>query len=409
MAGLMLAFGLFFGCSTSLPPFDQAKNNFAKHDLTNALKSVNKEISAHPDNPDAYYLKGNILFEIARNNTDIADRKPTYHDMRDALTKSRQMYQKKGNSQVDVQNINDLLRNGWSNEVHHGLQLMKQDSSVQDIDYQKSIHHFDNAITLIPDSTSAYQYRARAFYKVDKIDSALATLQKIPEQNSRKVTEQMAYLYLENSDYDQAVKLYEETEFKYPEDINVLHGLTNAYIEREEHNKAVTLLDTLVSRRPNNPTYRLSYGTELYFLGTQKLDSLYESLKEATAEADSVQFSEENERKLADVDTLINHAEQQYLKANALQPYDRDIQYSTGIFYKNAAIKYSGLSPFLSDTLLQQHSNKVQTYLKAAIPYLEKVVKNSPDNKEYWRNLYELYSYFGMTEKAAEAQKKADL
>ncbi len=47
--------------------------------------------------------------------------------------------------------------------------------------------------------------------------------------------------------------------------------------------------------------------------------------------------------------------------------------------------------------------------IRQAQEYFEKAVEIEPDNKNYWRSLFEIYTFLGEDEKAQEAMEKADM
>ncbi len=415
MASLLLAFGLLFGCSSTLPDLYQARMNMDEAQYEEALESINREIDENPSNPEAYYLKGNILFELALNHQNPSDRTPLYEDMREALVQSRDLYRDSSSAirSVELNNINNLLNNGWTKEYRSGLTYIESDTLTNDITFPEALAHFDNAITLVPDSIQAYRHKARIQYRQGNHNAAINTLRSILEQYERPAPatlEQLAYLYQKTGAFDQAVSLYEEAFRQSEDNTNLVHGLINAYIERGSHQSAVRLLDTLVSRYPGNASYRLTYGGELYQLASAELDTIKSYAGDTPAPT-----SKSDSRKQAisthwqRADTLLQKARRQYAKADSMNPNSPDIDYSAALFYKNLALDYRAVVPILPNDYTSNAKSTVEEHLKMAIHHLEEAVAQNPENPQFWSQLYQLYSHFGMKEKANKARNKANL
>ncbi len=68
---------------------------------------------------------------------------------------------------------------------------------------------------------------------------------------STLLLEQLAFLYLENDQPRKAIEIFEQAESFSDQNLNLLHGLSNAYINAGEHKKAVDLLYQLIESKPD--------------------------------------------------------------------------------------------------------------------------------------------------------------
>ncbi len=417
-ASLLLVFGLLFGCSSSLPGIYQARMNMDNEQYDKALRTINKEIEANPGNPEGYYLKGNILFELALDQSNPSNRTSFYEDMRSALMQSRDLYSDSASTMrsVKLNNIDDLLRNGWSHEYRAGLAFIQKDSLVGGMTSSEAIAHFNNAITIIPDSLQPYRHKARILYRDGNHEEAINTLTSILKQYQRPspaTLEQLAYLYQKTGNTERAIPLFEEAFKQNAENSNLAHGLVNAYIESGKHQKAVRLLDTLITRFPRVPSYRISYAGELYHLGALHLDTIRTNTQgpsgnNPAADVDSSRLTMINQH-WSQAQDYYRNAREQYTIADTLRPKSAEIDYSVAVFYKNMALDHRYILSTLPPSATRSSDSTVNRYLKTAIGHLESAAQLTPENPQYWSQLYQLYSHFGMKEKAREAREKANL
>jgi len=407
MASLVLAFGLFFGCNSTKSLLNHSDSSLSKSEYQKALDSANQSIRENPDDPDAYYFKGNILYDMAQNRSSVSDRTAIYRDMREALLTARELYKDQKQSAEKKANIKTLISNSWKQEYNTGLQLLNADSTDTSGKTRLAIAHFDNAMAIKPDTLVNYENKAKAYYRLDNLDMAIQTLEKANQriaQPQPRNLERLAYLYLENNNFQKAITLYEQAEKGFPKDLNLLHGLTNAYIQTGEHVKAVKLLQQLVHKEPRRPLYRLTMGTELYYLGAAKLDTLKMAL-DTTEPHDTLNVEEQKLKNSAD--SLLDRADRQLTAADTLDHDNAEISYTTGSFYKNTAGKLIRLKPNLTGSSLERLNKRIKQNLNDALPHLQEAVRLDNDRREYWLSLYQVYEYLGMDQKAKEAREKA--
>src|SRR5699024_623486 len=67
MAGLVLAFGFFFGCSASKPTADNpgtySSNHLSKDRFNQRMKVIDEQLQSDRYNPALYYEKGTLLIK----------------------------------------------------------------------------------------------------------------------------------------------------------------------------------------------------------------------------------------------------------------------------------------------------------------------------------------------------------
>ncbi|MDZ7692617.1 MAG: tetratricopeptide repeat protein [Balneolaceae bacterium] len=398
-----IAFGFFFGCSSvSNVNETQNESTLSEKQLKQRLQQIEDRISENPDNSEAYYQKGDVLYSLAQKQAPPENRVSYYRNMQNALVEAGNLYESSGN-ETGSENVDELLQVSWSFEHNRGVELMQADSTLTNDSYAKAASHFNNAITIIPDSVVSYKMKARALYRGNRAEQAIQTLETARSQIDNLPSaqlEQLAFLYLETNQHKKAVELYEEAETFSDNNLNLLHGLANAYIMAGRHKEAVNLLSTLVENEPENIIYLESHATELYQLGIQHYNSL-----DSISESDSLALQQTK----AEADTLLNMAENQLKKILQQNPDDVDIKEQLARIYKNHAVHLSQIKPLFSQNKQSDIEEEVVASLSNAVTLFEELAENQPQDSRYWKNLYQAYSYLGMQEEANEAKAKANL
>lgn len=399
IASLVLAFGFFIACSSTKTNIDSdpSPRKLSETQLEQRIDAINKKIAEGDSTADLLYRKGLYLTELAQKKTPASVRTPLYTDASAALKLAARKADERS-SQSGKARSRELLNVTWSNEHNRGVQLMQADSSRKNPQYLQAAAHFKNATAVIPDSAISYKMGARAYYRADKSDRALAMLEEARsniESLPPDILEQLAYLYLQNGRAADAVATYEQAESFSRENLNLLHGLSNAYISAGNHREAVTLLQTLVEEEPDNKTYRQSLATELYYLASEEVDQLLSSQEEEASMDDS---------DFQSVDSLLARAEKHFSELRENSEGDADFKERLAQFYHNGASKYQKLQPRAPKDLKTTIESRIEDLLSSSLPLLEDLVRKYPDQKQYWKNLYQAYSYLGMSEKANNAK-----
>lgn len=394
-----ITFGFFIGCSTLSP---SSQNNvqpdeLTKQELRAEISSTNKKIQSGQADADLYYHKGYLLSQYAQKLDDPAERTASYRELQITLKKAGELFKgaelPSGNQKVD-----ELLKVTWSNEHNQGVQIMQSDSVLESNDYDKAATHFNNATEILPDTAISYKMEARAYYKNGKNKQALATLEEASKQIDAlpaEMLEQLAFLYLETKQPKKAIGVYEEAESAFSSNnLNVLHGLANAYISADEHEQAVSLLKKLVASKPDNIIYVQTLASEYFHLANSNLRILAEESAD----------SEKQEEILAKADSLFSQAKTQLESAVNRNAGNRELQESLAGFYQNTASKYQKVLNVVSDNHKSKIKEIIEDYLSSSIPVYENLVQQNPGSQDYWKNLYQVYSYLGMSDKAEEAK-----
>ncbi|HKJ31233.1 MAG TPA: tetratricopeptide repeat protein [Balneolales bacterium] len=418
MAGILLAFGFFFGCNnTTTSHFQAAKLNLNQQDYSKALSSINKAIKKNPQNPESYYYKGYILNKMASENNEPSNNEHLYREMRHALMKAKSLFKKSPNVDSNDHKIDNLLTQSWSKEHNLGVKIMKNDSSLTQKDLNNALAYLNNATIIQPDSEITYEVKSDVYYRLGDLPKAVNSMETAvakSNDHTKEELERLAFLYLENQQYDHAIDTYKEALEDNPGNINLLHGLENAYLANGNHQQAVALIKRLINKDPNNAEYRMAYGTQLFSIGKQylqKLTSVSKQMMSFAKQNDNYQ-NDNNYQALKDsansldseAQNYFNSAENQLLKSQSIDSTNINTDYALGILYHDYATAYLNMEKVIPNKKLAElYKGRIQKLYKESLPYLEKVANNQPQTPSYWKILYKVYNYLGFKAKADSA------
>lgn len=393
ITSLVLVFGFFIGCSTLKNTNEQEANRLSEGQLQQRLDSLNTLLEKQKS-PQLFYEKGRYLTELALKKEHPGRRPPIYINARQALNKSIEL----ATEPEEAKRARELLKVTWSHEHNEGVRIIQQDSSVTTPNYKRAAAHFNNATVVIPDSSISYEMAARVYYKNQQNQKAINVLEEAEStinQPPTSLLEQLAFLYLETDQIQKAIETYERAEPFSNQNLNLLHGLSNAYITAGEHHKAAELLQTLIESKPDNVIYRQSLANELYFIAKDMLDEVSAELQDGASLEETAFDSAE---------ALLSQSENQYKKILQDNHQDSVTQQHFAQFYHNSAAEYQQLLSNVDNEQAAKLSKKIEHFLSSSIPLLEQLAEQQPENKQIWRNLYQAYSYLGMKEKAQQAK-----
>lgn len=401
IASLVLAFGFFISCNT-LQSSQQAQTDsqpLSETQLEQKIDSLNQRISAGDSTAELLYQKGYYLSKLAQKKEQPRDRAPLYREVNTALQWS--IDNDAATTGIPEQNsARELLTVSWSNEHNRGVEIMLSDSTLDSPEYRRAAAHFKNATIIIPDSAISYKMEARAHYKNQQPGKAIATLEKARSNISNVpplLLEQLAYLYLQQEQPQQAINIYEKAESFSNQNLNLIHGLANAYISAGAHRKAITLLQRLVDEKPENIIYRQSLATELYYLASAKIDSLISNNNNGISQVSNSDFPS--------IDSLLKRAEGHFSQLVKQNPENKELKQRFAQFYHNSASNYQQLLPVVnSQPTATTVESRIVDFLNSSLPLFEELAERNPKQKTYWQNLYQAYSYLGMQEKAEQAK-----
>jgi tetratricopeptide (TPR) repeat protein len=134
---------------------------------------------------------------------------------------------------------------------------------------------------------------------------------------------------------------------KYPEEQTVMYEMINYYLDTEQGDKALELINKAKEGDPSNISLVFTEGTLYDKMGKTK------------------------------------EAERAYLQCIQMNPDYYDAQYNLGVLYYNVAVKiYEEASNIADNATFEKKQAEGDEALKVAIPYMEKVATMEPKNQD---------------------------
>ncbi|MDD8017910.1 MAG: tetratricopeptide repeat protein [Bacteroidota bacterium] len=435
-----------FQCSSA--EMTSAKLYIQRKEYQNAVTQLQKELAKNPKNEEAWFLLGQIRIETK-----------DYKGMKDAFVSAL------GVAPTHKKEITGYTVSIWGKTYNDGVEKLNKGDSVG---YESAIEAFKLASYLEPDSFVNQQNLGLAYYKKGDIESAVGPLTeamekgkslfaikilsgmylmhgtdfqtKFVEQNreameTKKSLDQIrektkavdvkfylgeptsvtkeskgkgknasakeiwtypkynlvvtmandvvesvkyttavavkidsAYHAKSVAEFDKAVDVLKKGSAMYPEDADLSESLMNAYIGAERNNEARDLLIARVKKYPDSKFDRYNYGVFLL------KDNMYEE------------------------------AVNEFKAALAIDPGMSSAVYNVAATYVNWGVAEQ-------DRLKKAGKDDDKSYqekYKAAIPFLEKVLVEKPNEVQIWELLGQVYANLGDPKKATEAYNKAD-
>jgi len=208
-------------------------------------------------------------------------------------------------------------------------------------------------------------YAAIAAMQMDDPQQAIKDLNRAKGTDYRRFDVYQSLCYV----YDQVLKdtvglekTLEEGMKLFPDSSYFLNNMINVYISTKRNEQAMQLLNTAISKSPNNP--------QLYFA----LGSLYEvGLKDEAK------------------------AEEAYKKALELDPENPSNIFSVGRLYFNQGVSLLDKANSLNDqNQYKAEKAKAEAMLRKALPFFEKAHKLKPEEREYMIGLRGIYYNLSM-------------
>ncbi|MCW9705889.1 tetratricopeptide repeat protein [Fodinibius salsisoli] len=426
---LTLLIGILIGCGSSNPLADKAQSNIESQNFESALAAAEESIQTNPQDPLGYYYKGVALGEIAGAKEDPATRTETYKEMNAAFDQAKAIADTSESVPGEIERINSVKQVLWQTEHNRAVKLATDDSLKNAVDQPlvKSMAHLKNATTIQPDSALSWSVLSQVSAMNKSYEEAANAQKKylsIAVDTTLKPNDylQLASYYYQMDNQQEIVTVLEGAQEQFPENQEIVSNLADAYQRIGESEKAIASVEQLVEQQPDNPQYRLVLGTKIYQQAlvyndslSQNSNKLFELRRQEDSDAQSVQqqiqqLEQKNEQLRTKVNSLTDRAEEELNTVLEYRPND-DAAYNTlGIIYQNRAKAIFDKRNNTTDNAEAAKLDKQgQELLKKALENYEKATEIKPDNKEYWKSLFSIYTALGMDEKAQEAMQKAGM
>lgn len=427
---IVLILGLVAGCGSSNPFVDDAQSNIKDQNYEAALSAAEQSIQNQPDDPLGYYYKGVALGEIA-STMDASQRQDYYERMNEAFNQAREIASSAEDVPSEINNI-DAVRNAvWQTEHNTAIEYASDDSVKNTVSnpLEISIAHLDNATMVQPDSILSWDVKAQVHYMNDDVRGATSAMEKVMELKDSPTAEdyaRMAGYYSLSEMPEKAISALEEGQEMYPSNQDLVTRLADAYTNAGETQKAISTIETLIESDPENPQFHLVLGTQIYKTVLQVNDSLKansDQIFELQQELRNAQGSEASNLKQkiskleaqssdmqSRIDELTERATTELNTVLEYRPNDASAYNTLGIIYQNkASALFDKRNRTNDNEMAAKIDAQAKDALKQSMEYYESATEIDPDNQEYWKSLFSIYTALGMDQKAQEAMEKAGM
>ena len=418
------------GCAASDPYIKEAEKNLKDQNFQQLLTAAEQAINNPPDDGLGYYYKAVAVGNLTQEKP--ADqRKDDYMDARNAFETASAAFDTL-EEKPDVADRIPLIKNAfWRTEHNRAVEIVTSDSLQEAVGLGTAVSHLENATAIMPDSVLSWEVLAEVYVMNEDMDgaiNAMSTAIKKLDQPEPNKFRRLALFHRNQQNAGKAAEVLEEGKKLYPNNIEITQDLTDAYLQAGKIEKGISTIQELIDRNPDNPQYRLVFGTAVYQsvlkmnsdLG-DKYDQLNEAKKQlqnapensdeaAELEAQIAELESETEELQSEVDNLTDQAIDQLEQVMELDGQNFKAVNTLGIIYQNkAAALIEKRNNTLDNELAAEYDQEAKQMLQNASEYYEMAADIQPDNQDIWRSLFQVYTALGMTEKAQDASEKAGL
>lgn len=436
-----------FQCSSA--EMTSAKLYIQRKEYQNAEAQLLKEVAKNPANEEAWFKLGQVRFEMKE-----------YKGMKDAFVKANEIgtkFKKESDSYVITV---------WGTLFNRGVEELNkaQDSTSFDI----AVETYKLASYILPESLSNQQNLGLAYYRKGDIESAIQPLTVAAEKSKSllaikvlsniyliragefksKFTEQNKSAIDDMKNLDQIRERVKAVDVKYflgePNTIaKDTKGKGKQAVVKEmwtysKFNLVITIENDQVSLVKYSSPYKAPIDSSNHKLSLKEYDKAIAVLKNGTAA-----YPEEAELSENLMNSYIgaernDEARQLLIERIKRFPDSKYDRYNYGVFllkdnkyeesvneFKavlsidpgfsaavyNLAATYVNWGVAEQDRLKKaknEEDKSFQEKYRLAIPYLEKVIEEKPNDVQIWELLGQVYANLGDVEKANSAYKKAD-
>ncbi|MDZ7719021.1 MAG: tetratricopeptide repeat protein [Balneolaceae bacterium] len=422
---------LFWACETTDPLVNDVQVNLVTGNFDAALETVNSALKEDSSNYVAHYYKGIVLASQAYEMEPPSTRQPVYENARSSFDTAKSLMQEQPETPEELEQLNNSVVSFWADEYNMGVNIQNDDSlfNATENPYETSLEHLQNAVVINPDSAMTYQVLSSTYYQLNQVDDAIQSYEKAMELLDQPAPEDYEYLislYLFDNQYEKAIEFAQEGRDLYPDESMFVQFLADAYIQAGERDRAISLVEQLIEKDPENPQYRRVLGTQIYQSVeriSNEVSDLYEELFELRqaardqrgqeleqTQSEIEELQSEIDAKEQEIDELSKISIREMSKVVELVPDDESANFILGIIYQNrAANLFERRNNTMDNELAAEYDQRAKENLEKARQYYERAAEINPDNPENWQSLFQVYTALGMEEEAEAAMEKAGI
>lgn len=428
---ITLTAGIFYGCSSSNPYVSESKSALENQNFEAALQAAEESIKNQPNDPSGYYYKGVALGELA-DTKEPSERKEVYKRMNETFEKAREVAAQSENAPSELDRIDPVKNALWRTEHNKAIEYAADDSvkQVTENPLKLAISHLENATVIIPDSVLSWDVLSQVHYMDNNLKGAIDAMEVVVEKKDSLTADDYLRLsgyYRLDKQPEQAINVLQKARKQFPQNVQLVQNLADAYTNADRIDESIAVIEELIKQDPENPQYHLVLGTQIYQSVLQineKLKSNYDQIFELERKARNASGTEaqeikqkitelekENNKLQTRIDELTAKATEEIETVIEYRP-DDDVAYNTlGVIYQNkaAALFEERNRETEDDQRAMKLDQQAKDVLRQAMRYYEKAAEINPENQDYWRSLFSIYTNLGMDKKAEEAMKKAGM
>lgn len=398
------------------------QNYEAAHEL------LDQSIAENPESGVPYFYKAMTYSDHALLIADPSDRKPYYHDFREAFLTAREKFEAQESKPSEAAQLDNLMLEAWGTEHNEAVQYVTDDSLMQSVaePYKLAAAHLENAVIINPDSLLSYEVLAQIYAIDNRPEDAINTMHKVMSMKNPPSSEdysRMSDYYARAAMPDSAIYILNEGLTHYPDTVILSQKLADAYMDNNQRDESIAVIERLLQLDPNNAQYHLALGSRILIATASLSDSVtanYDRLyalsgqlrnanqaQKSRIEAQIKELENENESIRTEINGLNDYAERELLRVIELEPTSGTAYNALGIIYQNKAAAFFDLRNYTTDnTKAMEYDAAAKEALTVAMGYYEKAVEINPDNLGAWQSLSSIYITLDMKEKAEKALEK---
>lgn len=441
----LLALVVFQGFQCASAEFTGAKMKITQKNYTEAKRLLETEVKNNPGNDEAWYLLGAICSEDKE-----------YVRMNEAFNEALKLSDK---HKTDIQNTRF---NRWGVHINAGVKALERATPESTSYFDEAISEFHNAIAAFPDTSLSYRYLGYAYNNRQEYEEALKAYGMAWQKGKDpEALERMGHIYvflgdryknqfeMDNAEKLKALKsLADIRKNKGKNDVisalgapdNIRRGPRGSNKETlvySRYNLTLEMEKNKVVKKTFNPPYRPAIDSTNHQLALRQyneaiqliqgdrstvsddsevlkilLNAYVQSdrIKEAIGEYERVTKANPNEKTNHYVLGVLYRGDGNYKAAVAefQRAYELDPGYSDALFDLGATYYNWGVEIMRAADEKGEPTQEHKEKFKEALPYIEKVSKEKPDDAQVWETLGTIYAQLGMQDKAIKAFDEAD-
>lgn len=433
---LLPAMMLYLASCGTDPNIESARLALLTEDYSEAIENARAAIEADSTNPEGYHLKGVSIASRAFDGP-VEEREPDYNEARELFDQAEALYEDQTITGGDRDDMHEFIFDIWGTEFNTGIDMLTEDIVSSDEDsLRKARYHFTNSKTIQPDSLQPYSLLAEVNYALGDYEQAIEVTESILYDlgmtDDLYSYYRLAAFHQELDNFPKAIEIMEDARERFPEEMEIIQELAFMYFQEGQTDRAIEEVAELIERDPENPEFRIVYGSQMYQIALRVDDEIQEineqimdkrqEIQEAAREegfteedleemeAEIAELEEKRAEHMEEQERFAQEAEEELLQAKEMAPEDPDVYNTLGIIYQNRGAQMFDLRNLENDPeKINEYDERGREYLREALPYFEEAVELDPDDQESWRSLFEIYVQLGDEEKALEAQERAGL